>query len=129
MAKKGRPRIEIKPKIFEGLCSIQCTEEEIAGVFHCSVDTIERFCKREYGKTFAEAYKIYSADGKISLRRLQFTLAEKSPAMAIWLGKQYLGQTEREIQIQAEGQLADLIDGLREPPIMTIDTESGEDDG
>ena len=31
----------------------------------------------------------------MSLRRLQFRMAEKSPAMAIWLGKQYLGQTDK----------------------------------
>ena len=28
----------------------------------------------------------------ISLRRSQFKLAEKNATMAIWLGKQYLGQ-------------------------------------
>ena len=34
--------------------------------------------------------------GFISLRRKQFELAEKSPAMAIFLGKQYLGQTDKD---------------------------------
>lgn len=33
--------------------------------------------------------------GKISLRRHQMRLAEKNATMAIWLGKQYLGQTDR----------------------------------
>ena len=32
--------------------------------------------------------------GKISLRRKQWQLAEKSASMAIWLGKQYLGQRD-----------------------------------
>ena len=31
---------------------------------------------------------------KIKLRRNQFKLSEKSAAMAIWLGKQYLNQKE-----------------------------------
>lgn len=31
---------------------------------------------------------------KIKLRRNQLKLSEKSAAMAIWLGKQYLGQCE-----------------------------------
>lgn len=95
MAKKmGRPRIEIDKTQFEKLCSIMCTEEEIAGFFSCSVDTVERFCKREYGETFAEIYKTFGSYGKISLRRSQFKLAEKSPAMAIFLGKNYLGQKD-----------------------------------
>lgn len=94
MARTGRPRIEIDKTQFEKLCSIMCTEEEIAGFFGCSIDTIERFCKREYEKTFAELYKTFGSYGKISLRRTQFKLAEKSPAMAIFLGKNYLGQKD-----------------------------------
>ena len=94
----GRPRKEIDNKIFENLCGLQCTLEEIAGVFDCSVDTIERWCKREYGETFAETYKKHSAKGKMSLRRIQFKLAEKSAAMAIFLGKNYLGQKDNIIE-------------------------------
>lgn len=133
MAKRGRPRINIDQKFFETLCGLQCTLAEIAGAFDCSEDTIENWCKRTYRDDqgnpmiFSDVYKKFSAKGKISLRRYQFQQAEKSTAMAIWLGKQYLGQTEREITVQATGQLADLIDGLKEPPTMTIDTESGED--
>ena len=94
----GRPRKEIDNKIFENLCGLQCTLEEIAGVFDCSPDTIERWCKREYGETFADTYKKHSAKGKMSLRRAQFKLAEKSAAMAIFLGKNYLGQKDSIIE-------------------------------
>lgn len=94
MAKMGRPKKEIDRQQFERLCGIQCTEEEIAGIFDCSVDTVERWCKETYGTTFAEIYKTYSAPGKASLRRTQFKLAERSAAMAIFLGKQYLGQKD-----------------------------------
>lgn len=59
-----------------------------------SEDTIERFCKREYKEGFAVIYAKKSALGKISLRRAQFKLAEKSAAMAIFLGKNYLGQRD-----------------------------------
>ena len=90
----GRKRIEIDERIFKKLCGIFCTKEEIAGVFDCSEDTIERWCKRTYGLKFAEVYKRESAKGKTSLRRNQFKLAEKSAAMAIFLGKNYLGQTD-----------------------------------
>ena len=105
----GRPQKEIDKKIFENLCGLQCTLEEIAGVFDCSVDTIERWCKREYRETFAEVYKKHSAKGKMSLRRTQFKLAEKSAAMAIFLGKNYLGQKDNIIEtdeqtLQAVGE-------------------------
>ena len=96
MAKMGRPKKEISKEQFEKLCGLQCTLEEIAGFFNCSADTIERFAKSTYNKTFAETYKEYSAQGKISLRRYQFKLAEKSAAMAIFLGKNMLGQTDKQ---------------------------------
>lgn len=92
--KTGRPRIEIKEEEFVKLCGLQCTLEEIASFFDCSIDTIERFCEKRYEKTFAEIYKEKSVGGKISLRRMQFNLAKTSAAMAIWLGKQYLGQRD-----------------------------------
>lgn len=93
----ARPRIEIDAKQFEKLCGLQCPLWEIASWFNCSEDTIERWCKREYKMSFADAYKIHSASGKISLRRIQFKQAEKNTAMAIWLGKQWLGQKEQMI--------------------------------
>lgn len=91
----GRPRKEIDKSLFEKLCGLQCTKEEIAGVVEVSEDTVERWCKRTYKATFSEVYKKFSAKGKMSLRRLQFKLAEKSASMAIFLGKQYLGQTDK----------------------------------
>ena len=100
MAKMGRPLTNIDKKQFEKLCTLQCTKEEIAGFFECSEDTIEKFCKREYGETFAAVFKQKRQTGKISLRRSQWRLAEKNVSMAIWLGKQYLGQKEQqEVQI------------------------------
>lgn len=96
MTKKlGRPKKEIDIEQFEKLCGLQCTEEEVASFFNCSVDTIERFCKRNYKHTFAEVFKDKRGIGKISLRRHQWKLAEKYPSMAIFLGKQYLDQTDK----------------------------------
>ena len=108
MAKLGRPRKEINKQQFENLCGLQCTEEEVASFFDCSVDTVERFCKREYKATFAEVFKIKRGIGKISLRRSQMKLAEKYPAMAIFLGKQYLDQTDK-----IETTIAGIDDNLR----------------
>lgn len=102
MARTGRPRKEIDEEQFINLCNLQCTLEEISGFFKCSEDTIERWCKRKFEMNFADAFKKYSAGGRISLRRAQFELAKKNAAMAIFLGKNYLGQTDRIEQIVTE---------------------------
>lgn len=96
MAKGGRPKKEIDKKVFENLCGLQCTLNEIASAFDCSTDTVERWCRREYKKGFAEVFSEKREKGRISLRRKQWQLAEKSPAMAIFLGKNYLGQTDKQ---------------------------------
>lgn len=118
----ARPQKSIDIKQFEYLCGIMCTEEEIAGAFDCSIDTINRWCKRTYNLSFADVYKRKSANGKISLRRYQFKLAENNATMAIWLGKQYLGQRDEseakerliEAQIkkldQTDSEIEDLSD-------------------
>lgn len=104
MARTGRPRKEIDQKLFEKLCGIQCTETEICAVLECCEDTLNAWCKRTYKMTFSDTYKSKSQMGKSSLRRMQFKLAEKSATMAIWLGKQYLGQNDQiETKIDADG--------------------------
>lgn len=90
----ARPKKNLDIETFKKLCGIMCTLSEIAGFFNCSEDTVERWCKRELKISFADAFKKYSANGKISLRRTQFKLAEKNASMAIWLGKQILGQRD-----------------------------------
>lgn len=90
----GRQRKEIDFRQFEELCKIQCTEQEICAVLGVGTDTLVARLKEEYGMNFAEIRQQYKEFGKASIRRIQMNLATKSPAMAIWLGKQYLGQTE-----------------------------------
>lgn len=109
----ARPRIELNQEQFEELCRIQCTLAEIASVLRCSSDTVERWTKRIYGTGFAETYKKFAADGKTSLRRSQFRLAEKNAAMAIWLGKQYLDQRD-SVQFEDAEALARLDAILKE---------------
>ena len=90
----ARPRKEIDQKDFESLCALQCTKEEICGFFDVSDKTLENWCKRTYSEGFSEVFKKKRGKGKISLRRAQCRLAEKSASMAIWLGKQWLGQKD-----------------------------------
>ena len=97
----GRPRIEIDQEEFEALLSIQCTQEEIAAFFthklgRCSVDTIERWCKRTYKESFAEVSAKKRAAGKISLRRAGWKLAMRNPSVHIFYCKNFLGMTDKQ---------------------------------
>lgn len=92
--KGGRPRKELDQKQFENLCGLQCTRDEICGFFDISEKTLEAWCKRTYGEGFSLVYDKKRQGGRISLRRMQWRLAERNAAMAMFLGKQFLGQTD-----------------------------------
>jgi len=95
----GRPQLEIDPEQVRLLAECFCTNEEIAAKLGCSPDTLTR--------RFAESLKSGKDSAKSSLRVNQFNLSKTNPAMAIWLGKQYLGQREPKVAISIED-----IDGL-----------------
>ena len=84
----------INQKQFESLCAMQCTEEEICDFLDITDKTLTAWCKRTYNCSFSEIYKKKREGGHCSLRRKQWKLADTSATMAIWLGKQYLGQTD-----------------------------------
>ena len=92
-------KIVIDWKEFEKLCWFQCTEQEIADWFGCGMDTLESRIKEYYnGLTFSEVFRQKKGTGKISLRRAQFQKAVKdgNVTMQIWLGKQMLGQKDKQ---------------------------------
>ena len=107
VARMARPKKEIDQKQFENLCGLQCTLEEICGWFDVCSDTLETWCKRTYNKSFSEVFAQKRGAGKISLRRSQWRLAEKNATMAIFLGKQFLGQRDNmDITVGDSGALA-----------------------
>lgn len=100
--KTGRPKKEFDKREFSDLVGYGCTQEEICWFFRdrdtgvpVHPDTLSRWCLRTYGMSFKE-YKDKNSlmPLKIKLRQNQLKLSEKSAAMAIFLGKQYLGQTD-----------------------------------
>ena len=85
----GRPKKEIDYVTVEKLANIQCTQDEIASFLSISTRTLQR------DEQFMELFNRGRENGKMSLRRIQWKHAEKSVPMAIWLGKQYLGQRDK----------------------------------
>ena len=86
--------INLEPEeLAEKLGEIMCTNVEVAAVMGCSADYV--------GDHFSDAIKRGRDKGKTRLRQKQFDVAMKgSYAMLIWLGKQYLGQTDK-VEIDA----------------------------
>lgn len=81
----------------EKLARIGCTDKEIALLAGISESTLRRRCREALSRGRASLAK--------SLRRKQLELARKgSVPMLIWLGKQYLGQTDRQEVVERGGE-------------------------
>jgi hypothetical protein len=112
--KIGRPELELDEDQIRQLAAIQCSMTEIAAIVKCartgrhpSVSTLER--------RFAEVIEKGRHEGKMSLKRTQFTVAmgyealdqagkptgiyrvKPDTTMLIWLGKVVLGQRETSL--------------------------------
>lgn len=107
MAKAGRPHKEIDKEQFEKLCAMHCTLLEICAFFDVTDKTLENWCKRTYDMKYSEICKIKRQIGKISLRRSQYELAKKNANLSIWLGKQWLGQTDNAVAEEKENNAVD----------------------
>ena len=95
--KKGRPLADIDWEKVDSMCKIQCTGEEIASVLDIHYDTLHNACKREKGMNFSDYLPQKALSGKASLRRTQWKTATGGNAtMQIWLGKNMLGQTDKQ---------------------------------
>jgi hypothetical protein len=100
--KGGRPKKKIDYETVEKLASIMCTQEEISSFLDISVRTLQRDTE------FCRIYKKGLNKGKMSLRRKQFNMSDTNPTMAIWLGKQYLDQKDKQ-DIEHTGEIKTII--------------------
>jgi len=92
--KGGRPPFDFTPKVLqqiEDLASYMCTKEEVANIIGCHKTTLYR------NEKALEAYDKGVNVAKRNIRKTQFDIATKlnSSIMAMWLGKVYLGQTDK----------------------------------
>lgn len=93
----GRPQSLIADdatlKQISTLARMQCTQKEAAAVLGVHQETLRRFFARE--EKAKTAWQDGIETGKVSLRRNQYKMSENNPTMAIWLGKQWLDQTDK----------------------------------
>jgi len=109
---RGVPRKEIKVSEIRKLSMLQVTEREAAGFFGVRVKWFKRILK--YDARAAQAWEDGRQQGLVGLRRSQMILAHGNAAMAKWLGRQYLGQTDTVIMQHT---------GADGGPIQTMDLE------
>lgn len=126
----GRPKIEIDKSAFEALCFCGCKLADIVEYFNerdtpVSISTIKRWVKREYGYTFERLSAKMKLRRNMKLVQNQLRLSEKSASMAIWLGKQWLGQRDN-MDITMEMNKGDIADELEKHYRQrNADTDSG----
>ena len=84
----SRPKqYDIKPDEVQKLASYGCTNTEIADFYGCDESTIR--------KGYSESLTKGRTMGKMRLRQIQWKIAENGNCtMAIWLGKNMLGQSD-----------------------------------
>lgn len=121
MAKKGpkkgtggRPKVEPRELTFwesvGQLLMMQSTGTEVAAYHGISYSTLKRRCEEENGVTFGQFSAEKKEGGKASLRKLQWRHAQIAPAMAIFLGKNILDQSDkRETKTEHTGSVSPLV--------------------
>ena len=77
------------------MARVHCTEQEMANIFGVSTAAFSDF--RNMYPEVRETISKNRDQGRLSLRHKQFQMAleQDNTQMAIWLGKQYLGQSDK----------------------------------
>ena len=110
--KEQKTRQKPGPELFsidwewvDQMCVIDATAEEIAACYRnpetnrmgIHPNTLVKACKRDHGVRLCDYLSEKRQIGKASLRRRQHQAAmDGNPALLIWLGKQRLGQTDKQ---------------------------------
>ncbi|MDO8716396.1 MAG: hypothetical protein Q7J73_06265 [Dehalococcoidales bacterium] len=94
----GRPLKYVDFDKLNQLCGMQHTGEECAAIMGIDYDTLNAHIIEAGDESgFSEYYKKHCGSGKASLRRMQWKSAQNGNiTMQIFLGKQYLGQVDKQ---------------------------------
>jgi hypothetical protein len=79
MARTGRPKTIIEESQLRGVLKLYMDLEGAAAFFKCSPDTIERWTKKNFKKTFADFRRECMVETRLALRQEAITLAMGRP--------------------------------------------------
>ena len=138
---RGRPEIEYDLEKVEIFGRFKATYETMADHFGVSVRSIERQMSpsNDPETEFCRAYKKGYTELKMKLSEAQIhnAIVENNATLQVWLGKQYLGQTDKQeikqesdvnlkANVDLEGVPNDVLDKVEE---MLSPYVKGGDDG
>lgn len=114
-------------RTIQGLGQIQSTNVEAAAVLGVSRETFEQFLGNN--EKAAETFERAKEKGKSSLRRLQFKSAQDgNVTMQIWLGKQLLGQKDKQ-ELDVKHSVSDMSDEELDQFIADLDARASNSEG
>ena len=110
--KVGRPKTQIDLDALKKLCTLNCTMPEIASYLEIPLRTLEDRFKNDV--KVRDAINYGRDHGKLSIRRKQMQIMNEhnNPTMAIWLGKQLLGQRDKHDIITEDKKESKLTEAL-----------------
>lgn len=114
----GRPKKKVDWDRARELAGLQATEKEIAADQGMHVSTFIRHLKDETEyNNFTEWFEVKRQPGLNSLRAKQFKKAveQDNTTMQIWLGKNWLNQTDKQKQTIEEENPTEIIYKVAEP--------------
>ena len=123
-------RVEMDKNMFEVYCQLACSEQDICDLFGgVDHDTLDEWCRKTYGMAFEQIYRKKVSPVKLALRKNQLLLSKTSSMMAIFLGKNMLGQSDHpeppvgeNIIRESNEQMLALADLINRPlPVRTIE--------
>lgn len=92
----GRKPIEISDSLFDKLIQLPLIKADIAHALSISEDTLDRYCQRRFGSTFAVQKDTNKSLFKGRLMAKQYEMAMKGNVqLLIWLGKNHLEQADK----------------------------------
>ena len=111
----SRPRKEIDWKTLDAILQYGAIKKDASSILGVSDDTLERRIQEEHECTFAEYREQKRAPLRVKLGQKQFEVAMNgNVTMLIWLGKQWLGQTDKqEIEQTNDVKISIDIDDLK----------------
>lgn len=93
----GRPKKKIDWNIVDKLLEADCEGTEIAAYLGMHPNVLYERCKKEKKCNFSEYLQEKKAKGNSLLKVKQYELAmKKDKTMLVWLGKQRLGQKDKQ---------------------------------